>query len=169
MKNSDTLSMLDDGDKMTLWAALCSFDKELREDGLGEDEHGRFMTAAYQSRIRNLRSRIYPEFTRNQQMETETRTSEDSKAGPFEAAHNCDRIRMRTVLNLMGVDLESASEAGARLADAMREFPEGSLVFTHGPVDLEHPQMLTFETLIAMFWQDNDDGAIFNECIWQRQ
>lgn len=88
---------------------------------------------------------------------------------PMEAQHNRDRARFRTVLNLMGVDHASANEASAKMADAIKQFPDGHLAFTHAPVDPEHPTPLTFETLVAMWWQDDEYGAHFNELLWSKQ
>ena len=56
--NGATLSI---GMAMTLRVALESFAFFLREEGLGDDEHGRTMTSSYLARINELREIIYSE------------------------------------------------------------------------------------------------------------
>lgn len=86
--------------------------------------------------------------------------------------HGREVAKFRVVLYLMGVDADATNEASAKMADAMCQFPSGSLVMTHGPMDLSgrssDSHVTTFHNLVAMWWQDDDDGSQFNELLWDR-
>lgn len=50
---------LTDAQVSTIRLALSGYANDLSERGLGDDEHGKFMTAAYLSRIAEMESLIY--------------------------------------------------------------------------------------------------------------
>lgn len=51
--------LLSVGEAMTVRVALESFAMNLVSDGLGDDEHGKAMTAAYLARIEDIRRKMY--------------------------------------------------------------------------------------------------------------
>jgi hypothetical protein len=51
---------LTDPQAMTVRVALESFAITLATEGLGADEHGRLMVAAYEAQIREIRAMMYP-------------------------------------------------------------------------------------------------------------
>lgn len=52
-------NLLDDMQACTIRVALEHYAANLHHDGLGDDEHGKFMTAAYLSRINEIRKLIF--------------------------------------------------------------------------------------------------------------
>lgn len=46
---------------MTVRCAIESFDSTLREDGLGDDEHGVSMVKSYRKNIDSIRDKIFQE------------------------------------------------------------------------------------------------------------
>lgn len=89
---------------------------------------------------------------------------EESRAisSELEARHDRDRARLRTVLSLLGVSRAETDEICAKMADAIKANPDGILVFTH------NSEVRTFNSLVAMFWQDDEHGEHFNELLWRR-
>lgn len=53
--------VLTEGQAMTVRVAIGAFANELREHGLGHDEHGQRMMAAYQARLREIAVMLYEE------------------------------------------------------------------------------------------------------------
>jgi hypothetical protein len=51
-------STISDGAAMTIRCALTNFAYDLRRNGLGEDDHGKFMAAAYLTHIRQIQDLI---------------------------------------------------------------------------------------------------------------
>lgn len=88
---------------------------------------------------------------------------------PEQARLDRDRARLRTVLMLLGVSKETTDDAEAKMVEAAASYPDGGLMFTHGPyAEPESLPSATFHNLIAMWWQDNDYGSQFNELLWER-
>ncbi len=52
---------LSDSQSAAVRAALEHFSSNLRDEGLGDDEHGRTMTRAYLERMDEIRERMYAE------------------------------------------------------------------------------------------------------------
>jgi len=50
---------LTNAESMTIRVALESFAQSLSDEGLGDDEHGKKMTEAYQNNIREIRKTLY--------------------------------------------------------------------------------------------------------------
>lgn len=63
---------------MTIHAAIESFATDLRRDGLGNDEHGKFMTDAYLARVPGIRYGLFPD--RFPEPGTETKAQSDAAA-----------------------------------------------------------------------------------------
>ena len=57
--------LLYDAQSMTIRVALEHFASDLRENGLGEDEHGRTMTRGYLERIDEIRNLIFNDGKQN--------------------------------------------------------------------------------------------------------
>lgn len=85
------------------------------------------------------------------------------------ARHDRERTRLTTILSLLGLDDATQIDAAIKLDNAIQAHPDGVLVLTHGPVTEPSEEFRgTFETLVAMSWQDREDGAEFTEFVWSR-
>jgi hypothetical protein len=97
--------------------------------------------------------------------------SEGGNDGAVKVRHDRERVRLETILWLLGEPESVQTDAAVKLDHAIAAHPDGVLTLTHGPVDEPSADFKpTFQTLVAMWWQDREDyGAVYNELLWSRQ
>ena len=77
--------------------------------------------------------------------------------------------RLTMVLRLKGEDYDTIKVAVEKLDIAIAMEPSGELVLTHGPYnEPSETARGTVDNLLAIWWQDNDDGSSFSELLWKR-
>lgn len=151
---------------VTMWAAFDALRRSLK-DGLGKDQHGRFMTDSYNANLDGMIAELRPHMEAvGRGLTKEKRQADIERA---KATAN-DRIRFDMILDLLGLSQEEVDAKLVAFDMAVAEHPTGALVLTHGPFDDAVSDVTTtFENLVALTWQDDDDGSDFTILLWERE